>query len=127
MLDVPDDVLLQRACGESIMEGHSCMILLMNWFNLDCFITTVGDDETQASDAKAVMEALALGPVNASLFSTSAGDCGQVGGPMCGAGGGPMCGGSEGMMMRSEGLRAIMHPSSHCARVSCAPHAQSLI
>ncbi len=63
------------------------MILFMNWFNLECFITTVGDDETQASDAKAVMEALALGPVNASLFSTSAGDCGQVGGPMCGAGG----------------------------------------
>jgi hypothetical protein len=40
----------------------------------------VGNNKAQAADAKAVMKALRLGPVNASLFSTAAADCGQVGG-----------------------------------------------
>ena len=40
----------------------------------------VGYNKVQASDAKAVMKALELGPVNSSFFSTSAADCGQVGG-----------------------------------------------
>ena len=47
-------------------------------FLLNPFIMAVKDDKTQASDAKTVMEALRLGPVDATLFSIAAGDCGQV-------------------------------------------------